>query len=510
MNRITNLPDSVWDNEMQISKNIFSSQPLKDFENYLYSSFQFFKNKNVIFDIQELKDELRKISKELDISLELLVKEFNKHFKYELQDFNEINLSQLKKQENIDLRKLDLIMILKLDTKFNNYDSVLIDIENIILKYFVGQDIKEKLFNYNINRKLSIYDFNEICLDYLSIDSLIFIIKQNYYHLNIKKISNVLIKKIEHQDKFYIEDYKTTLEYSNRIFDSKIKQDNKKYNLITELIKVKKLLIKNQIFVEEVDKFINEIIVQLQLVKIILKFNLLIDNKEYVEAYKYLDENLNTLTLEQTCLLAQVCSGIIDITINRYSVELKDISQQIVNKIINKPKYKLECKTYLFKENDICLHNTFHYYVLKYWVNKFNIIVFSKGVIPSNINNNFLSPNDKLNMSNEIIDPKDSFCNQCYKEYDNMKKYKFNLRNMKDLPKEVKYILYKYKNKSRISRMNFSDKCDIPSELPQDNNHFSQYVQATQGTSIMINELIKSIHEEIVNIYMQMGIHPYA
>ena len=45
MNRITNLPDAVWDSEMQISKNIFSSQPLKDFENYLYSSFQFFKNK---------------------------------------------------------------------------------------------------------------------------------------------------------------------------------------------------------------------------------------------------------------------------------------------------------------------------------------------------------------------------------------------------------------------------------------------------------------------------------
>jgi hypothetical protein len=113
-------------------------------------------------------------------------------------------------------------------------------------------------------------------------------------------------------------------------------------------------------------------------------------------------------------------------------------------------------------------------------------------------------------MSNEIIDPKDSFCNQCYKEYDNMKKYKFNLRNMKELPKEVKYILYKYKNKSRISRMNFSDKCDIPSELPEDNNHFSQYVQSTQGTNIMIDELIKSIHEEIVSIYMQMGMHPYA
>ena len=51
-------------------------------------------------------------------------------------------------------------------------------------------------------------------------------------------------------------------------------------------------------------------------------------------------------------------------------------------------------------------------------------------------------------------------------------------------------MLFKYKNKSRISRLEFSDKCDIPSELPEDIDHFSQYIQNTKSVKNMIDEII--------------------
>jgi hypothetical protein len=324
----------------------------------------------------------------------------------------------------------------------------------------------------------------------MSTQELLQVIRKQYYYLmdDYPMIYKEYITRIEQQDKYYFIEYHRTgikkIPQDVRLFD------DSNFNLYQEL-QTQNTLINQPVFSRLVNSLCNEIKEELDLIRVIIRFDMLIDRDFWEEAKSLL---LDTpFTIYQSCLLIQVLNGTLDIDLVRYTERFR----QLINEILDRLKERsIDCFDFDSPTIPACNHRTFHYYTMHKWILALNKIFRRKGILKPK--DKFVTIDTKKSMPILITDPKNGFCNKCYNSYNRLKNIRINMTNINSqAPRELFYVLFKYKNKMPIYRLRFSDHCDIPSELKEDTNHYNEYVSSFEGSVNIQQELIKAISKDI-------------
>lgn len=490
--RISSLSIEEWKKELESVSYISNFKPLKNFEDFIKGHYKVFsQGLDPIFELFSLKEQINNISNQLGLDKRSLILQFNQFFRYTLDDMKMVQRQYLRRYCNLNLDSIteEQINCIDQDRPKHHYQLIPENIQNIILRYHLEHSKQPTLKTFNLHmpssRKLSSQDFNDLILQEMSISELEIIIKKQYYYLDYNTIYQEYIYRIEQQDKFYFINY-----YKNREkIDNELRLlDNKEFNLYNELQTKKQEMNITKLSIQ-IDRYCQEIKEELELVKLILQFDLLIDRQDWLQAKSFL---LNySLSNHQHCLLLQVLNGTLDLSVIRYTNKYRNVVKEIINELLSRD---IICDQYISDKEPPCTHKTFHYYTLHKWVLAFNKLLKRKEILQPSMKT--LHPDQKLSMNTLLTDPKNGFCNKCYNSYDRLKNIIINSNKIDPkAPRELFYVLLKYKNKMPLYRVKFSDNCDIQSELYPTLNHYNEYITSLDGFINIQRQLIQSISQ---------------
>jgi len=496
-NRISSLNDASWLHELSREKQNLTE--LKKFEDYLRAHFRFFgKGSTPMFDLHTLRDYIRTLCDTYGFDMTSLIEQFNGHFSHILEDSIMTQRAYLKRYCNLNIDSVtkDQIDCIDLNTSFMPYGLSPENVENIILRYHIerGKHPNHSAVSLHMpsNRKLSPYDFNELCVRYLTTSELEHMINRKYTSVNNESLYQEYLNRIERQDKFYFIDINETT--PRPIPEAIRKLDDKTFNLYTELQSLKqKFSILS--FQKKIDLLCAEIKEELELIEMAMKFDTLLDNDDWTNAKKLLLDY--SFSRHQTCLLIQILNGTLDVSIDRYTTTYRTFIQSIIDHFFElNININIDCYEYISDKIPACLHKTFHYYCLHKWVLAFNKILVQKRILTGPPYS--LTPDDKKQMNTLRLDPKNGFCNKCYDSYDALKQEIINTSLVPNqAPRELFVLLFKYKNKMPVYRLRFSDQCDIASELRPTLDHSKEYLNTLDGAKNVQNKLLNAIKEEL-------------
>ena len=141
-----------------------------------------------------------------------------------------------------------------------------------------------------------------------------------------------------------------------------------------------------------------------------------------------------------------------------------------------------------FKTTSVCDLKTFSFYVLQKWVTMFQRYATLHQLNVSN-------PNSILNLTNQLLDPKAGFCRRCY-DYYKLYMERSNTRNIIRFPLEVKYVLFKYRNKVPFYRLKFADQCDNPLNP----GHYNEYKVSIENVNEVQSYIVYHLRQELLRL----------
>jgi hypothetical protein len=491
--RINTLNNDEWRQELENSVKSRGFQSIIRFEEYIKQHLSFYTKKSLIFDIHQLREHINHICIEAGLNKRNVILQINNHFQYKLDDYKISQYKYLKHYCKLNLEAITQKQIDCLDKDIDKYGHFLSpeNIENIILRYHYARSkysnpSYDQIFKLDLpsTRKLSAHDFNDLIIKDIPITELETIIKNQYNYISYNELYDEYIHRVERQDKFY---FITIRPGMRPIKESQRLLDDKNFNLYDEL-QSKKIAVNVSDFTLKIDSYCNTIKEELKLIELIINFDLLIDEENWIQAKQLILSS--SLSNHQHCLLLQILNGTLDLSIQRYTNDYRTFINEIIDELSLNPN---NCDSYISNSIPVCLHKTFHYYTLHRWVLSFNKILKTKGILISG----FLTPDQRLTINTKLTDPKSGYCDKCYNEYDNLKNQIINIGNIPNNPPlELYYILIKYKNKMPLYRLKFSDQCDIQSELKPKTNHLTEYMNTLEGTINIQTQMLTAIMKD--------------
>jgi hypothetical protein len=378
-------------------------------------------------------------------------------------------------------------------------------IEPIITRFFSNNADKAQ---YGSNRKLTSSDFPLYAFEQMTLASckqMLQFIQEYHIVTHISKdFLSIYAAKLIRQDKyFYIDTPNKT--FTEQEIDSIKRSTDVTRDLRDASVEFSELcrFWKEDPFMNMLDRIIQE----MDLVEQLVKLNVLFLDRKYEEAMSAAEHMLRgthtneryksfgLISQHQKCLFSQVMSACLDPTYNkRFPQEIKNIAQMVVD------NSKQFCEAYYTEQgNVVCDHETFTYYVYTKWMDAFTTLLMRYEKL-SQQDVQSKSANYFLNMSNVVLNPKDSFCNRCYTSYKNMEtKYKPS-SNINTASIDVKFLLLKYTSMSYLFRMRYTDMCDIPEIV----SHRQAYLKHREELNTSVSHLEDMIQKVLSSLKFEM------
>jgi hypothetical protein len=415
---------------------------------------------------------------------------------------------------------------------------------------------------YTEDRKLCPLDFNIVCVLKLNLDTLSYIIKNKYIigyegrdpKTDNEYYNNMLINKIEHQQKIYLFDVNNIEEWNNKIKERGLGPESRSFrapeqlscdnqiniDILEEFDKYKKYINLNS-FTNYVDIRIKTIKDELELICMLFILNMLYleyedDNIMYKIIYYYINIMLGINNSFSNLINPNNNSD------NRYiKEEIKKINININNKYNDDTKFPIK-EIFNFKKIDLNTMikplNDYQKCLLLQTISgniSNNVLYFShnfKNIGTYIINNikidcisfidknkvkcyhktySYYSYNKWIMLFNYILYnyninfklKPDDFYNLdiqvinprfsfCDRCYNHYKSYD-SLKENINTSSNSKYITLINKNKLKLFRASFADNCDIPEKVI----HFGEYLNVNNSIGNIHSIIIKSIQNEI-------------
>jgi hypothetical protein len=478
------------------------------------------KKRHRVYELRLIVEIINDVCTELPyINLEDLVNILNHDFDFFVTDFIKVfgageTSNILFKQTGVKVNNIQDEASLATLLKFKNLAGYLVfQPHMLVVRYFLNP----KFPQLSTKRRLHVLDFQQVCYQRMSI-AMIFQVCQFYkkYYaaatqqlqidgknidpLGIYMMIDFLAHKITRQSKLFIVD---NVDVNPNQFKPKIFEH---VDVVQELSRAWELT-KNIINIESPILSLLKVIQQeLSLIETIIQFNILCIEGQFDLAKEFLlrFSSSASITEHQICLLAQTVHSQLQ-TNNKLSPVIKAILEEVITGNIRVKK----CSLYFDNMMKVkCYHKTFSFYVIYKWYQAFIKLINRYKFESSGFDPN-ISPSQFTQYHDEFLDPKISFCNQCYDHY---KSYEKEIAGNKssDL-----FTLVRERAFASVFRLRFSDSCDIPSQpiySASQRGHFGEYQNALAATNIepcsqslpeaikpLLNKLMAMLRKEIFN-----------
>jgi hypothetical protein len=472
---------------------------IKYLSSYQNNQEQISKYRNFPVPVKHIVEILEDIKSKIPyFDIEEFIHLLNQHFLFFVSDYESFFERFYKKEiKNIIGVSINDITTENMLAKLLNFDKLASFItfspHIYVLQFFLykqGTIQKKRLsmkrplewsdFQDEIHKRLT-YDNLLKVLDFYS-NNLSYISENN--KLDIEKTIEYVALKTTRLNKFFIIDILSATQDIENIKDIDIVTELNHLNLKYDKL-IKFTICVYSPFIKQLERILQEI----ELIGILMKFNILFLDTKEAESENLLKEfiNSNSITNHQACLLTQTISQQLYENIN-LNKNLKDILQKIFDNNLNLQR----CVNYINSSKKVyCYHETFLFYSIYKWYLIFINLISKYATKNFDLN---ISPESYKSYHNNFLDPKISFCNSCYNHY---KEYEKQISH-KGL--QNNFIIYTNKSYSTIFRQVFSDTCDIPlGELYKKSQlkHFKEYLNSENSVKNLLSKVFLELKKEI-------------
>lgn len=466
---------------------------------YNYDEKQVSENRSYVNNVSHITEILENIKSKIPyFDIEEFIHILNKHFKFYVTDY-ELFLAksykrQIKNYLGISINDISTEDMLVKLLNFKYLASMLTFSPHLlVLRFYLykqGGLVKKEMSE---KRPLDWSDFQEELHKRLTYESLLKVL--DFYNsnlgsiaeenkLDIEKTIEYVASKTTRLNKFFIVDDLAPTQPIGNIQDIDIANELEQLDIKYDKL-IKSTTDLNSPFIKQVETIVQEI----ELIGVIVKFNILFLDRKLSDSENLLISFLNNslTTNHQVCLLIQ--------TISQQSNKNNNLDPHLKNiflKIMNANNYTQRCSNYINSSNEVhCYHETFMFYSIYKWYLIF-IDLLQKYANP-NFNSD-ISPEKYRQYHDIFLDPKISFCNSCYQYY---KEYEKQLNSQL-----VRNNFIQYENKafSTIFRQVFSDTCDIPNTklyINSQKKHKTEVSNSLTTEKNLLNKLFVELKKEI-------------
>ncbi len=351
-----------------------------------------------VFRGQELVQEIEEMCSNCHLDTELFVKAFLENLSH-LADFTAgfsleiFHILHYAPSDNI--RKLSLSDISNIARAGHSYL-----IQNIIFKWYILRQNPDPDFEPFSVRKISKWDFNEICMRYLDTTSLETLLKNRHDVMYTEDLQKLLLNKLQQSDKLFLLNLKNIPSFDKIV---KSIQTHDKRGL-SDVVKGSCKIVGRKDYTELASKSMAKIHDELLLLEKIVQIN------------KGESPDMMNLTQWQTELFSQV--------LQPYFCNTAPPA------ILEKYRSFVDCKNF---HEDFCNRPTFTYFAMNKWMTGLQPVLKEMHALH--------------------LDIRSSYCDLCYNDYKRLEKVsKDDLRF---------FVAYDLLDKLVVYRANFADRCDI-------------------------------------------------
>lgn len=377
--------------------------------------------------------DIEKLTKECNVDLQMFLDSLNSSLNYEVHWKGVIQSVRAYIHWTAPgLHKMELNDVTHLAMQARSGTGDAETVQNIIFRWHLQKQGFNALNDFFKCRKLRKYDFNEICLKMLSIDSCILILSLGHDVIWTEKIENRVLELVQQQEKLFVFDVRSDddLHQKQRIVTSY--WSARQPVLLVDEVDLLVAAIRRDSFTEKATHFLKMLREEIEILTAIFQMNLgekiRLDPKSLSDRGKF--------------LLQSVVCDYLDCPL----WESAQCSQKI---------------------SQTCETETFHYYTMRRWKE------FCRPILK------------RLNMLKYEFS--EQFCDTCHKEYKALEDQTNPHRNF--------FVTYEWQNRIVMYRAQFADTCDQDFETGHFAEVRNQALRLRKMTSDLVQTLLTDARE---------------